>query len=96
MKQFIKKIFKTIGITIKDEAEEIRNLQVTEEDKVQAEFLETAVSIAAASVGVYYPTVLRPIVKEAIAIALRDGKDGLSSPSKLIIGRLVKSYKEQK
>ena len=96
MKQFIKKIFKSIGITIKDEAEEIRNLQVTEEDKAQAEFLETAVSVAAASVGVYYPTVLRPIVKEAIAIALRDGKDGLSSPSKLIIGRLVKSYKEQK
>ena len=96
MKQFIKKIFKSIGITIKDEAEEIRNLQITEEDKTQAEFLESAVSIAAASVGVYYPTVLRPIVKEAIAIALRDGKDGLSSPSKLIIGRLVKSYKEQK
>ena len=96
MKQFIKKIFKSIGITIKDEAEEIRNLQVTEEDKTQAEFLESAVSVAAASVGIYYPAALRPIVKEVIAIALRDGKDGLSSPSKLIISRLVNNYKEQK
>lgn len=96
MKQFIKKIFKSIGITIKDEAEEIRNLQVTEKDKAQAAFLESAVSVAAASVGVYYPNTLRPIVREAITIALRDGKDGISSPSKLIISRLVNNYKEQK
>lgn len=96
MKHIIKKIFKSIGITIKDEAEEIRNLQITDEDKSQAEFLESAVSVAAASVGIYYPTALRPIVKEVIAIALRDGKDGVSSPSKLIISRLVRNYKEQK
>lgn len=96
MKHIIKKIFKSIGITIRDEAEEIRNLQITDEDKSQAEFLESAVSVAAASVGIYYPTALRPIVKEVIAIALRDGKDGVSSPSKLIISRLVKNYKEQK
>lgn len=96
MKHFIKKIFKSIGIAIKDEAEEVRNLQITEEDKSQAEFLESAVSVAAASVGIYYPTALRPIIKEVIAIALRDGKDGISSPSKLIISRLVKNYKEQK
>ena len=96
MKHIIKNIFKSIGITIKDEVEEIRNLQVTEEDKSQAEFLESAVSVAAASVGIYYPTALRPIVKEAIAIALRDGKDGVSSPSKLIISRLVNNYKKQK
>lgn len=96
MKQFVRKIFKSIGITIKDETREVRNLQITEEDKSQAEFLESAVSVAAASVGIYYPTALRPIIKEVIAIALRDGKDGISSPSKLIISRLVKNYKEQK
>ena len=89
-------IEETIQWLFKDEAKEIRNLQVTEEDKAQAEFLESAVSIAAASVGIYYPSALRPIVKEVIAIALRDGKDGLSSPSKLIISRLVNNYKEQK
>lgn len=94
MKNFIKKIFKSIGITIKDETEEIRNLQITEEDKSQAEFLESAVSVAAASVGIYYPTALRPIIKEIIAIALRDGKDGVASPSKLIISRLVNNYKK--
>ena len=93
MKQFINKVFKSIGITIKDEAKEIRNLQITEEDKTQAEFLESAVNIAAARVGIYYPNALRPIVKDVIAIALRDGKDGLSSPSKLIISRLVNNYK---
>lgn len=96
MKQFVKKIFKSIGITIKDEAKEVRNLQITEEDKAQAEFLESAVSVAAASVGIYYPRTLRPIVREAIVIALRDGKDGLSSPSKLIISRLIDNYKAQK
>lgn len=94
MKHVVKKILKSIGITIKDEVEEVRNLQVTEEDKSQAEFLESAVSVAAASVGIYYPTALRPIIKEVIAIALRDGKDGISSPSKLIISRLINNYKK--
>lgn len=88
--EFIKKLFKANHKVIKDELNEIVNLKVDDEDLKQAEVLSDLVIGALAAYGIVIGVAFKPVIKKAIAYGIRDLKDGLNTPDRLIISRIVK------
>lgn len=79
--------------TANDEFKELVEVQPTEEDYERADRLTTALIVAATSTGIHFPYAFRPMVKEVIARAIRDAEDGIETPNKLVIKRLINNYK---
>lgn len=88
----IKKIFEINHNVISGEIEEIKELEVTEEDKEQGK--ELAVLVAATLIGCGIPcgALSQNIMAEVLAYAIRDLKDGVEVHDKLIIGRIVNEF----
>ena len=86
------KIIKSIGNSIKDEVSEVKSLQVTDEDLEQAGWITDLVVQAAGCYGVALIP-LKSVIKKVIAYALRDLKEGVKTPDKLIIKRIIKEFK---
>lgn len=78
----------------KGEVEEIRNLVVTNEDRAAGKALSLAVYSACMVYGVPCPEKVQNIVAVAGAYAVRDAKEGIKTPTSLIIGRVVEELKD--
>lgn len=89
------KIKKILGIPVKvakDEVAEIKGLVVTEEDRDQGKKIALAVYAACAVYGIPCPKSIQDIIAMVGAYAVRDAKDGLHTPSKLIISRVIGEF----
>ncbi len=91
----IKRFFKAFHEAMKDEVEEIKTLNVTSEDEEQAARIANLAADVMMAYGVPVGGVGRAIMKKAIAYGLRDIKDGVKAPDKLIIKRILNELKEE-
>lgn len=83
-------------MAIRDEVEEFKVVEPTDTDIEQAKSLAIALSTASVACGVYIPTALEPLIEKVLARAIRDAKDGVKTPDKLIIKRLINHYRTLK
>lgn len=90
------KIFKIGKNVVKAEVQEIVNLKPTEEDYKQGEQLATVAAGALAAMGIPIPAVGITIIGKAFAYGIRDIRDGVEEPNKLIIGRIIEEIKGEK
>ncbi|MCM1324131.1 MAG: hypothetical protein NC218_08210 [Acetobacter sp.] len=90
---FIKKLGKSIGIAIKDEIDEIKELVPTEEDYQQGEKIAVVAAAAMASMGVPVAALGTKIMAKAFAYGIRDMKDGIEDNDKLIVARIINELK---
>lgn len=83
----IKRFFKAVHQAFRSEIQEVKELKITEEDLDQAEKI-TGLMIA--TLGAYGVALLplKPIVKKVLAYGIRDIKDGVKTPNKLLLVRI--------
>lgn len=91
----IKRFFKAFHEAMKDEVEEVKSLRVTEEDEQQASRVANLAADVMMAYGIPIGGCGRTIMKKAIAYGLRDIKDGVNAPDKLIINRIINELKEE-
>lgn len=91
----IKTILRINKNVIEGEIDEIKSLKVTEEDEKQGEAVATLAVTACTSMGIPLGVVGQKILTKVFAYAIRDIKDGASSPNKLIIGRVIDEIKKE-
>ena len=94
MFEALKKLFKINRNVVKGEVDEIIHLNVTDEDKEQAEKLAVLVAAGLAAAGIPCGALGQKVISHVLAYALRDLKDGVEVHDKLIIGRVIKEIKE--
>ena len=89
-----RKVFKATKNAIKEEIDEVKNLVITEDDTAQAKAMRKVVVAAANAYGVPVPEEIQEVLDKALAYILRDAKDGLKTPEKLLIKRIIDNIKE--
>lgn len=89
----VKQFFKVNKNVIKGEIDEIKNLQVTDEDKNQGRAAAVLVASAMAACGIPMAAAATPVLEKVLAYVIRDAKEGVKTPDKLIIGRIVNEVK---
>lgn len=92
----IKKIFRINHKVVKDEFNEIRNLNITDEDRDQAQKLAVLVAAGLAACGIPCGVLGQKVIAHILTYALRDLKDGVESNDKLIIKRVINEIKAEK
>ena len=88
-----KKFINAFKKAMKDEVQEIKELKVTPEDEEQASKLANLAADAMMLYGIPVGGAGRVVMKKVIAYGLRDLKDGVKAPDKLIISRVVNELK---
>lgn len=91
----IKRFFRAFHKAMKEEIEEVKMLNVTKEDEEQASKIANLAADAMMMYGVPVGGAGRAIMKKVIAYSLRDIKDGVNAPDKLIIKRVINELKEE-
>lgn len=94
LKETLKKIFTIKKKVVKDEIEEIKNLEITEEDEKQAKMLTVVVIVALNEMGIPVTAIGAKVIETAISYGLRNLKDGIEAPEKLLIGRIINEVKK--
>lgn len=94
--QKLKNLFRINRNVIKAEADEIKNLQLTDEDVIQGKAAAVLVVSAMAACGIPLGAAATPILEKILAYVIRDAKDGVETPDKLIINRIIKEVKAVK
>lgn len=92
----IKEILGCFHKANKAEIEEIKGLTITQEDKNQSAVILNAIAGVLAAYGVPTTAVQNDLTKAVIEYCLRDLKDGLNTPSKLLTARIIKEIKKAK
>ena len=91
----IKRFFRAFHKAMKQEIEEVVTLNITKEDEEQASKIANLAADAMMMYGVPVGGAGRAIMKKVIAYSLRDIKDGVNAPDKLIIRRVINELKEE-
>lgn len=94
MLEHIGHLFKAIHLANKKEIQEIKELELTEEDKKQAEVIGNLAIAALASYGIILPVLAQSVLKKAIGYGLRNLKDGVKTPDKLLVKRIINEIRE--
>lgn len=92
----IKTIFRINHNVIQGEISELTNLSLSEEDKAQGKAAAVIAVAALAGCGVPLGTLGQPILEKVFAYVIRDVKDGVETPNKLIVGRIIEEIKREK
>ena len=91
----IKRFFRAFHKAMKQEIEEVITLNITKEDEEQASKIANLTADTMMMYGVPVGGAGRAIMKKVIAYSLRDIKDGVNAPDKLIIKRVINELKEE-
>lgn len=91
---FVKSTPKVVAGAAKEEIAEIKDLNLTEVDKMQGEMVASVAVAALAQIGVPASVTEREIIKTAAAYVIRDIKEGSTNPEKLILMRVINKYRE--
>ena len=89
-----KRVLKATRRAIREEIDEVKSLVITEDDTAQAKAMRRVIVAAANAYGVPVPEQVQEILDKALAHILRDAKDGLKTPEKLLIKRIINNIKE--
>lgn len=89
-----KKILKALGVAFKEEVKEIKNLELTDEDKEQGDKVAVMIVAALAGVGVPMCALGQKAIARVLAYVIRDVKDGIECQDKLIIARVINELKK--
>ena len=89
-----KKILKALGVAIKEEVKEIKNLELTDEDKEQGDKVAVIIVAALAGVGVPMCALGQKAIARVLTYVIRDVKDGVECQDKLIIARVINELKK--
>lgn len=89
----ILRLLTAMGYTVRDEFNEIKDIEPSEDDKKEAERLSVILASVAVAAGCPIPTALTPIIERLLAKVIRDAKDGVRTPDKLIYRRLINYLK---
>lgn len=92
----IKTVLRINKNVIKAEVQEVKELVITEEDKAQGKAAATLAVAALAACGVPLGALGQPVLEKVMPYIIRDAKDGVKSPDKLIIGRIVSEVKAER
>lgn len=90
-----KRFFKAFHKAMQDEVEEVKTLVITPEDEEQAARIANLAADIMMAYGVPVGGVGRAIMKKAIAYGLRDIKDGIKAPDRLIVKRITNELKTE-
>lgn len=91
----IKRFFRAFHKAMKQEMEEVVTLNITKEDEEQASKIANLTADIMMMYGIPVGGAGRAIMKKVIAYSLRDIKDGVNAPDKLIIRRVINELKEE-
>lgn len=91
----IKRFFRAFHKAMQEEIEEVKTLNITKEDEEQATKIANLTADAMMMYGVPVGGVGRAVMKKVIAYGLRDIKDGVNAPDKLIIKRVINELREE-
>ena len=91
----LKTLFRINHNVIRGEVKEVLSLQLTDEDKAQGKAAAALAITALASCGVPLGALGQPILEKVFAYVIRDVKDGVETPEKLIIGRIIAEVKKE-
>lgn len=94
IQETIKTFFKCIFRANKDEKEEIQNLQITSVDKNEAAILTNLIAAVLSSYGVPSTREQNKAMEKALAYGIRDLKEGIKEPHRLLVVRIVDELKE--
>ena len=89
-----RKVFKATKNAIKDEIDEVKNLVITEDDTTQAKVMRRVIVAPANAQGIPVPEEIQVVLDKALAYILRDCKDGIKTPEKLLVRRIIDNIKE--
>ena len=89
-----KDMLKALGVAFKEEVKEIKNLELTDEDKEQGDKVAIMVVAALAGVGVPMCALGQKAIARVLAYVIRDVKDGIECQDKLIIARVINELKK--
>lgn len=90
--RFFKALFRA-GVA---EVKEIETLKPTSEDYAQGQRLATLTASAMIAMGCPCPPLATQIMEKVYAYGIRDMKDGLETPDKLIVKRIVNEIRKEK
>lgn len=96
IKDKVKTLFRLNHNVIKGEVQEVLSLQLTDEDKAQGRAAAALAIAALTACGVPVAALSQPVLEKVLAYAIRDAKEGIKTPEKLIIGRIIKEVKNEK
>lgn len=91
----IKRFFRAFHKAMKQEIEEVVTLNITKEDEEQASKIANLTADIMMMYGIPVGGAGRAIMRKVIAYSLRDIKDGVNAPDKLIIRRVINELKEE-
>ena len=91
----IKRFFRAFHKAMKQEIEEVVTLNITKGDEEQASKITNLTADIMMMYGIPVGGAGRAIMKKVIAYSLRDIKDGVNAPDKLIIRRVINELKEE-
>lgn len=84
---------KAVLRAMKGEIDELKAITPTDEDKEQAKKLTQLICAVAASYGIPVSSGLQETISTSLSFGLRDLKDGVKCPDKLILMRVVDEIK---
>lgn len=95
-KEVVTNTGKVITSVAKEEIAEIKDLNLTEVDKLQGDVVANVAVAVMASMGIPCSLTMKEIIKTSAAYAIRDFKEGYTNPEKLIVTRVINKIHEIK
>lgn len=89
------KFFKRFKHIVKSEVEEIKNLEITQEDIEQGEKLSILIVSGLNLCGIPVGLFGQKVIAKVCAYAIRDLKDGIQSPDNLILTRVFNEINKE-
>lgn len=96
IKNFIKNLCTLTKNVIAGEVQEIKELVITEDDRVQGKLLAATTIATMTALGIPHTVAMQQIVEKVAAYTIRDLKDGIVRPQNLIVGRVIIEIREQR
>lgn len=92
----LKSFFRINHNVIQGEISELTHLSLSEEDKAQGKAAAVIAVSVLAGCGVPLGALGQPILEKVFSYIIRDIKDGVKTPEKLIIGRIIEEIQEER
>lgn len=94
--EIIKEDTKAVAEAVKDEIQEVKDLNLTEADKLLGDTIATVATTVMTTYGIPCSDVQKQIISKAAAYAIRDFKEGCTNPDKLIVMRVCNKLHEER
>ena len=87
---------KAVAEAVKDEIQEVKDLNLTEADKLLGDTIACVAITVMTTYGIPCSDIQKQIISKAAAYAIRDFKEGCTNPDKLIVMRVCNKLHEER